>query len=221
MDARAELPSVEFDEDGFVREEGVDDYIGQVMERFAESPECGAVFEAQGGPYWSAIFVDYGLRYLGRELEGMLAPDLQEILLEVFPAKVTCDPGEAGAIVAELRAFWRFLQREHRLRQAGSCLETLDDPLFVEVLEAELSDPANYGMAKSFVMAGWKAGFDMASRDGIAAFQGAWNDGLLPDTRRRDEGERLAAPARREARKAKNRRRKAQKVSRRKNRRKR
>ena len=221
MDPRAELPSVEFDEDGVVPDDNIQDYVDHVMERFAASPEGGEVEAAQGGLYWAAVVLDYGLRYLGVDLKRFSVPDLNEILLDIFPAKVSCSPGEAVEIVNELRAFWRFLQREFELLFTPDLLATLDDPLMIQVLETKLADPANYGMAKSFVMAGRKAGFDMTTPDGVEAFQVAWNEGLPQDTERPDEGKRLGGPARGEERKAKSRKRKAQKLSRRKNRRKR
>jgi hypothetical protein len=46
-------------------------------------------------------------------------------------------------------------------------------------LSQKLSDPASFGMAKSFFMMGHKAGFDMTTQEGLDAFQAVYNSSLL------------------------------------------
>ena len=48
-------------------------------------------------------------------------------------------------------------------------------------LETELSDTSNYGMAKSMIMSGHKAGYDMSSEAGLAEFMMAYNRSLAGD----------------------------------------
>ena len=56
-------------------------------------------------------------------------------------------------------------------------------PLFdddaADMLFEELSNPENFGMAKSFVMAGNQAGFDMSTQQGLEAFMLAYNSAML------------------------------------------
>ena len=52
----------------------------------------------------------------------------------------------------------------------------------VKKLEAALSDSRNFGMAKSMVMAGANAGFDMQSKDGIEAWMQAVQGKPLPSS---------------------------------------
>jgi hypothetical protein len=42
-------------------------------------------------------------------------------------------------------------------------------------LETEMSDPANFGMAKSFVMMGFQRGFDMGSEEGMNEWMATYN----------------------------------------------
>lgn len=46
-------------------------------------------------------------------------------------------------------------------------------------MERELSNPANFGMAKSFFTMGTQAGFDMTTQEGLDAFMLAYNSALL------------------------------------------
>jgi len=223
MDAGAELPGAPFEEDGYIEDEAVEEYVDGVMTRFAASPECRELAEAGGDVFWSAALMEYGLRYLGVGLERMRARDLDEIVFRIFPRKVSCEPTAAGEVVSELRAFWRFLQREHDLPHAAACRRFLDDPGLPDALEAELANPANYGMAKSFFMAGREAGFDMTTQEGLRAYQAVYNAGRIIDAKPRDRntgdrGTRPVASGRADARKAKRRKRKQQKQSRRQNR---
>jgi hypothetical protein len=47
-------------------------------------------------------------------------------------------------------------------------------------LERELQEPANFGMAKSFVLMGKEAGFDMESPEGMQAWVEAYNATIAP-----------------------------------------
>jgi hypothetical protein len=76
-----------------------------------------------------------------------------------------------------MRAFWRFLKREFGLANADGILRLLNDAL-AKRIDRALSNPATFGMAKSFVMMGKAAGFDTTSEDGIQEWVAAYNAGL-------------------------------------------
>jgi hypothetical protein len=82
---------------------------------------------------------------------------------------VSVDASEARWIIEENRAFYAFLKREFALDQANACLRALGGDA-VKKLKAALSDSSNFGMAKSLLMAGRDAGFDMDTREGIEAW---------------------------------------------------
>lgn len=100
----------------------------------------------------------------------MSPDDLREILFDLFPRKVSTDADEAEGIVRELRTFWTFLQREFNLANAEACLKVLDEKA-ARQLKKELSNPANFGIAKSFMMMGLERGFDLSSERGST---GGW-----------------------------------------------
>ena len=96
------------------------------------------------------------------------------ILFELFPRKVSASGDEAPEIIRELQAFWQFLQREYRLENAAACLSVLDDRAARE-LQRKMSDPATFGIAKSFVMMGMQRGFDLSSEEGINEWMATYN----------------------------------------------
>lgn len=82
-------------------------------------------------------------------------------------------------IIQELGAFWHFLQRVYQLPQARQMLARLT-PQATRRLERELREPANFVMAKSFVLMGREAGFDMESPEGMQAWVQAYNATVAP-----------------------------------------
>ena len=99
----------------------------------------------------------------------MTTGDLEEVVFDLFPRKVITERGDGAEIIQELRAFWRFLQRVYQLPQARQMLARLT-PQAARRLERELQEPVNFGMAKSFVLMGKEAGFDMESPEGMRAW---------------------------------------------------
>src|SRR5260370_12102331 len=115
--------------------------------------------------------------------------DLREILFDIFPRKVSADADEAPNIIRELQAFWTFLQREFRLDNAADCLKILDDSA-VRRLRRDMSDPANFDMAKSIVMMGKARGFDMTTEEGINEWITTYNSEMAAGF-----GQRAPTPA--------------------------
>jgi len=95
--------------------------------------------------------------------------DVDEILLDLFPRKITLEsPDDADDVIPELSAFWQFLKREYNLSNANIILD------FLHRIEAEFNDIMNdtskFGMAKSFMTMGQSAGFDMTDQEDMNRF---------------------------------------------------
>ncbi len=86
---------------------------------------------------------------------------LDELLFEATPKKMSIEPDRATAVVASVAHFVRFLDDVRLLEDASECLELLNDNT-VERLESALADRHNWGMAKTMVMEGIRAGYDMS-----------------------------------------------------------
>ena len=139
--------------------------LDEIEARFSASPEA----EPFDKVWVSRMVMDYAAEELNVTVANLGPEDLAEILFEVIPRKVSVEASKAKSIIDECRAFFTFLRREFGHTLADACLEVVDDDA-VEELEAALSDPTNFGMAKSFVMGGMAAGFDMTTQEGSAAW---------------------------------------------------
>lgn len=161
MKAFAELPSDGDEIDSEARETLED----ALLERFAESPEAEPLDAIDTCP----IVLGYAADYFGETIVTMTPANLREIVFEILPRKLTTEASAAGPIVTELRAFFTFLKREFSLTQAVKLLAVLGGDATARLTRA-LSDPRNFGMAKSIMMRGVAAGFDIGSREGAEAW---------------------------------------------------
>ena len=166
------------DEHGEQDEEQVEEYIDELMEQFGESPEAQPVLVAYGNIGWAGSMLEYFFNYIGSSPAKMTTRDFNEVLFELIPRKVSVEAERAGEIVAELRAFWSFVLREYASKNAPGILAILDDNA-TSRLRKLLSDPGNFGMAKSFCTLGAQSGFDMTSQAGLNEFMAVYNAKIL------------------------------------------
>lgn len=162
------------DEYGENDEELVAEYQDGLMQEFAASHESKAIIEKYGNVGWTNALMDYGIGHLGTSPADMTLRDFNEVVFDLIPRKVSVEPEVASQIIDELKAFWSFVQRQYQLPNAGKILESLDGGA-AEKLRRKLANPENFGMAKSIVMQGMQAGFDMTTQEGNEAFMAAYN----------------------------------------------
>jgi hypothetical protein len=149
------------------------------MEQFAASPEGQAITQTGTELGWAGAMLHYAITHPGATPPTMTTSDLEEVVFGLFPRKVITERGDGAEIIGELRAFWHFLQRVYQLSQAKQMLAHLT-PQATRRLERELQGPANFGWAKSFVLMGKQAGFDMESPEGMQAWVKAYNATVAP-----------------------------------------
>jgi hypothetical protein len=174
-------------EDGEIDHDAEQVYYERAWATFSESSEAQQVIDRFGGLGWFRSLLDFGVHYLGETVDGMTLGSVREYVLDYVPRKVSTDPDSAASIVYELVTFWEFLEREYKLPEAKSIVGWLKTEDLVSELEAELSDPSNFGMAKSFFMAGKNAGYDMTTQTGIDAFMPVYNHWLLSNQPRSNQ----------------------------------
>ena len=168
-----------FDSKGTYLEEKAVRYEEVLMDQFTASPEGQAIKERGTELGWAGAMIHYAISYLGVTPPVMTPSDLEAVVFDLFPRKVITERGDGAEIIQELRAFWHFLQRAYQLPQARQMLARLT-PQAARRLERELQEPANFGMAKSFVLMGKEAGFEMESPEGMQAWVEAYNATVAP-----------------------------------------
>jgi len=195
--------------DDEARRELENELVGQ----FVASPEAKGLSDVQSCHFVMAFAADY----FGATIATLGPRDLREIIFEIIPRKVSVDASKARWIIEENHAFYQFLKRKYALDQADACLRVLSGDA-VKKLEAAVSDRRNFGMAKSLMMAGRDAGFDMESKDGIEAWMRAMQSKPLASSVQPLPFGAAARPADPAAARAKKNQRKAARKARRRNR---
>jgi hypothetical protein len=170
-----------FDRDGSLLEKQSRQYLDQLMQLFEQSPEGQELRSKDGDPGLTLMMIEFGMDYLGVTPPDMTPGNLREILFDLFPRKVSIAADEADEIIHALQAFWTFLQREYHLENAAACLKMLDAKAARD-LKKELGNPANFGIAKSFVMKGAERGFDLSTEEGINEWMATYNAELAAGT---------------------------------------
>jgi hypothetical protein len=215
-DSVLDINAAMFDHDGDLDEEAAHAYERDLARLFEQSPE-GMALAAEGVELgFAGTIVHYLVGYESVSVPDMTAAQFETVLFEVIPRKVTVEPDEARGLVLEARGFCAYLHRAHGLANAAECLAAIKSDGAIDRLREALSDPRNWGMAKSLVMQGKESGFDVSSKAGLEEWFAAYNASLpspaSPTSRQVLPGaSRGAAVARR-------RKRKQQKTARRKNR---
>jgi hypothetical protein len=160
----------------------LEEFVADLVGEFVDSPEGKAYLTAHPEMAefvgsWIDHLLYFGYAYQSVTLPRMTKGDVEKIVTELFPGKVSLlDPEEASTTIPELTAFWQFLQREYKHPHASKILSFLKkiQPKFKDLM----NDPSKFGMAKSFFSAGMAAGFDMTTEEGLNAFQTQYNQSL-------------------------------------------
>ena len=163
-----------FDRNGSPIEKKAREYQDQLIQLFDQSPEGQEISNEGIDAGWTGLFLDFGINYLGLTPPQMSPDDIREILFDLIPRKVSASADEAPDVIRELQAFWQFLQKTFQLENAAACLKVLNEKTARE-LKKQMSNPANFGIAKSFVMMGTERGFDMSSQEGLDEWMAIYN----------------------------------------------
>ena len=161
----------------------------RLIEMFLAAPE-GELVEDVGSANW---VLEFGRGFFGVTVFSLDPLQLEEIVFEILPRKVMLDPRDAAAVIEELRAFYRYLDRVFELPQAAECLGSIG-PGAEEELEGALGDTEGFGVGKQILAAGAAAGFDIGTPEGLVAWMDHVREhGLPADVRL--PGESAALPA--------------------------
>jgi hypothetical protein len=160
----------------------LDEFVEELVREFVASIEGKAFLQAHPSMTeyvgsWIDHLLYFGYAYESVTLPQMTQSNVEVIVTQIFPNKISLlDPAEANTTIPELMAFWQFLKREYQHPQAHRIIKFLKQlqPKFPRMM----NDPQNFGIAKSFLMSGMAAGFDMTNEEEIEKFQQQHNQEL-------------------------------------------
>ena len=173
-----QLDEVEYD-GSYESEEALTQYQDSVLEEFALSFEGKERIKADPEMgFWITQLIYYGIGYIGVSLPQMDEGDINEIITDLFPRKISLgSPEDADDAIPELLAFWQFLGSKYKLPNADTIIDYLTEikPKFNTIMH----DSSKFGMAKSFMTMGQRAGFDMADQNQMNEFMQLYNKNII------------------------------------------
>lgn len=158
----------EFDKyQNYIIEEFINSEEGR--ERIKDDPDIG---------FWASQLIYYGYNYVGVTLSQMEVDDVNEILTDIFPRKISLEsPSDADDAIPELIAFWKFIGQTYNLKNTKLILG------FLGKLKADfhaiMNDSSRFGMAKSFVTMAQSIGFDINNPEDMNEFINVYNQNIL------------------------------------------
>ena len=177
-----QLDEIEADGSGESERE-FDKYQSYIMEEFKNSEEGRARLKDDSGlGFWSRQLVYYAYSYIGVTLPQMEVSDVNEILTDIFPRKISLQsPNDADDTIPELIAFWEFLGQTYNLKNAKLILAFLGE--LKADFHAVMNDSSRFGMAKSFVTMAQSAGLDVNKQEDMDEFINVYNQNILNKTK--------------------------------------
>ena len=157
----------------------LEDYIEDALQAFVKSKTGKAHTKkyVEGG-FWIGTFIEMAYLYGSHTLPKMSKRNAQEVMESILPRKLTLmDPSDTDDAIAELTAFWTFIDEVYTLRSAKAIAKYLQS--IADKFPQWMFDPTRGGLAKQFLIQGTEAGFDMTTQDGITAFQEEYNRNLV------------------------------------------
>lgn len=145
-----------------------------LKERFAAWARASGI-ELDGDAGEALIHYKWG--YLDGNLSCWRRSDLDQIYLELHPAKVIVEPDELDDVLAEGRAFMAFLDAEDLLDEASDPAEVLIDHLrrIEGRFRRYMADPARYGFGKRLWSAAAAAGVSLDDEKAVNSFMEEFN----------------------------------------------
>ena len=118
-------------------------------------------------------FAEYMYSYFGLRPEEWDADGLEECCLDILPRKVSASESYYRAIAPVLIAFFSFLGEKKLLRRTLPLIRRLEE--IGEEIVTIANNPANWGMAKRFVMSAMDAGVDISNQEEMDKFMAFHN----------------------------------------------
>ncbi len=142
----------------------------ELTARFMESEEAGKLnaelFDDAG--FIVNYMLEYALVYVGSSPEELDECTLEEVLLEVFPRKITAERDLFEKVVPVTEVFLRWLESEGILADTSSLVETIRG--WADTIVANGMNPQYWGMAKSFMMQAGADGVDMQDEQAMQRY---------------------------------------------------
>lgn len=168
-----------------------------LLQGFARAPESE---DASEDASFVAVVMDLAANQLGCSLVAATRDELRHLVFEGLPEKVSIAPSDAEALLAELHAFYMYLERCYGGGFAAHAVAV--GPSHAPSLRLALADTRRYAPAKAVAMAALAAGVDPSSRAEMNRFMATYRPGVSSPDAPTAKKNAATSAAKRNARKA-------------------
>ncbi len=151
----------------------------ELVGRFMESESAGKLdpelFEDAG--FITYHVLEYAWVYVGSSPEELDEFTLEEVLLEIFPRKLTAERDMFEKVAPITACFLKWLESEGILADTSSLIETVHG--WMDTIIANGMNPQYWGMAKSFMMQALADGVDTQDEQAMQWYLAEYNLRLL------------------------------------------
>jgi hypothetical protein len=165
-----------------------------LAEKFMESEEAkkmaGDLFEDAG--FIVCQVLEYAWSHAGAAPEELNAVVLNQVLLEVFPRKITADRELFEKVAPVTASLLEWMESEGILAGTTGLVETVHS--WAEAIVAEGMNPRNWGMGKSLMMQAKADGVDTANQEAVQRYIAQYNRRLYQKDLPRSESNDFAPP---------------------------
>jgi hypothetical protein len=155
----------------------------QLAHEFAESPVPAGISPEvwEDAASVACFLLDYAWSYERARPEDLTEQVLREVLLELFPRKVTADREFFERVSPLVQAFLDWLQARGILAGAAPLRDAVAQ--WSDQIVSRGMDRRYWGMGKGFSMAATEQGYDLTDRQGMMRFMAEYNQQIRPPQR--------------------------------------
>jgi hypothetical protein len=117
--------------------------------------------------------LEYAWNYVGSSPEELDERVLSEVLLKLFPRKLTAERDFFEKVAPVTEAFLKWMESEGILADTVDLAETVHD--WADTIVANSMDPKYWGMAKSFTMQAKADGVDIGNQEAVQRYIAEYN----------------------------------------------
>ena len=147
--------------------------------QFMASPAALSLSESmqQEAGFIVNFLLQYAWDYEGVSAEELDESTLREVLLEIFPRKITADRELFKYVIPVSQVFLGWLESQGILKDAKPLIRAIAD--WDKEIVSRADDPKNWGMAKGFSMLAKSRGVDISDERATRQFMMEYNRQLL------------------------------------------
>jgi len=165
-----------------------------LAEEFMESEEAKRLAEDlfEDAGFIAHCLLENAWNYVGASPEELNEVVLDQVLLEVFPRKITADRELFEKVAPVTEALLKWMESEGILADTTGLVETVHN--WAEAIVIEGMNPRNWGMGKSLIMQAKADGVDITDREAMQRFIAQYNHRLFQKDMPRFEPNNFTPP---------------------------